>query len=152
MCECPATAHEVNGECLTASAPFEWRSDLNTYQLKVNSCDAPSFTPVVQTCTSNFVWDNQVQKCVCPSYLPFNDGSKCISCPVDTSFDPISKSCQSNSIDPSAAAKIPVYTTTTVQGPAVIDPSTIAKVPIYSTTTVPSSVPSSSYSNTPVYS
>ncbi len=80
-CECPKPApYEVNGECIACNVPFEWKTDAKTCQLKVINCATTSAqtTATVQTCTFNFVWDSNVQQCVCPPNLPFNDGKKCL--------------------------------------------------------------------------
>lgn len=95
-CECPKSApYEINGECIACNAPFEWKVDVNTCQLKVNNCAQPEAltTPTVQTCTSNFVWDNKVQQCVCPPNLPFNDGTKCLQCNLPQYWDHNLKQC-----------------------------------------------------------
>lgn len=101
-CECPkSTPYEVNGECIACNAPFEWKAEGFTCQLKVNNCPAPTApttpttptTPSVQTCGSNFIWDSNVQQCVCPADLPFNDGAKCLQCNLPQYWDHNLKQC-----------------------------------------------------------
>ena len=104
-CECPkSTPYEVNGECIACNAPFEWKAEGATCQMKVNNCPAPTApaapttpttptTPSVQTCTSNYIWDNNVQQCVCPADLPFNDGTKCLQCTLPQYWDHSLKQC-----------------------------------------------------------
>jgi hypothetical protein len=184
-CECPKTApYEVNGQCIACDLPFEWQPAANTCQLKVSSCGTPSVTPVtpvtpvapVQTCTSNFVWDSYVNKCVCPPNLPFNDGTKCLSCNLPQYWDHDLKQCLycsqgkyfntlTRNCEPCPAAK-PVYINFSCEAcpgetsydpvsntcqDSFIDPAAAAKVPVYTTTT-DSFIDPAATSKVPVYS
>lgn len=154
---------------------------MNTCQLKINPCPAGSapsapvapvslvtptapVTPSVQTCTSNFVWDSNVQKCVCPANLPFNDGTKCVQCNLpqywdhdlkqclycqgNKYFNTISRTCEPCPADRPlfrnyACEACPPNTTydaasNTCQEDA-FDPTTTSQVPVYTTTTTPTS-------------
>ena len=184
-CECPKSApNELNGECIACNAPFEWKSATNTCELKVNYCPAATpivpTIPTVQTCTSNFVWDDSVKQCVCPPNLPFNDGTKCLQCNLPQYWDHDTKKCSnclanqyfntiSRACEPCPAAK-PLWRNNACEAcpdgttydqasnscqleDSFIDPSTTAKVPVFTTVPIDNSfIDPSVTAKVPVYS